>query len=815
MGKTNSSLHYAPTSKGFNVNDEEEEEKPRGNVGKEGLESLKLNFPPTTATTTTQGDILIFETGSEFGGSVTNGDGENGGIGEEEVGSHGGSDDESSEDEDDGLLDGIDDMKDDDNTNSTGASSRYSGLSEQEIAIRKMFATNQRNVATVLFVYLAFFTSLFVYVVTRRTEVNNFENEFHSLADNVYDKLQDILTSQLHVLDSLSIEATSHATTYNSSWPFVTINDFTTKAKRVLPLSNLFLISFNPLVTLENRQAWEQYTVDHTMDWLWQDADSSIGQEEEVSIGATEQYRASSSPATTTTSVAVAAKEEEVETDLGFSKQIYKINEDYHSNSTTTNTANTSTTTASSSSSSSSIAVKEEEQFIYFPSWQSYPISPAAINYNVYNPNLHHYEAIREILLKWQSSKEGYYDTNNNNNNEDNKVVDGGNDGGTYYKYAAVLSREATVEQPEDYKDGEHDDGSSSSTLSAQDQYLVNTYTYYLKKHLNDPNATYNGEPVSTLFYPVFDSFDANNKEGHRELVGLVTASIYWHTILKTLVPSVSEAHGVYGVLQNSCGDSSTYEIHGEGADYLGHGDLHDKSFEYLEFSIDIASLHIDNGSLRTSKSSRASSTTTILPLDEEYCPHTLRLYPSHKLHDFYVTWTPMIFALSLVAFFGLLGLVSSSYDVITQRRMTRTLKSEQQARALIEEHFPDEFHDRIFAVKREANERKKNETRQQQQQQATSSSVASMTLNPKHQLATYFDDEIRDELPSLALPDATPLADLYLRCTIIFVNLVGFNAWSSQREPEQVFILLENIFQAFDGLAKRRNVFKVRVLLY
>lgn len=37
--------------------------------------------------------------------------------------------------------------------------------------------------------------------------------------------------------------------------------------------------------------------------------------------------------------------------------------------------------------------------------------------------------------------------------------------------------------------------------------------------------------------------------------------------------------------------------------------------------------------------------------------------------------------------------------------------------------------------------------------------------------------------------------------------------AWSSTREPSQVFILLETIYHEFDGIAKKRRVFKVETV--
>jgi Adenylate and Guanylate cyclase catalytic domain len=43
--------------------------------------------------------------------------------------------------------------------------------------------------------------------------------------------------------------------------------------------------------------------------------------------------------------------------------------------------------------------------------------------------------------------------------------------------------------------------------------------------------------------------------------------------------------------------------------------------------------------------------------------------------------------------------------------------------------------------------------------------------------------------------------------------DICGFTAWSSTREPTQVFILLQTVYLAFDALAKRRNVFKVETI--
>ena len=45
------------------------------------------------------------------------------------------------------------------------------------------------------------------------------------------------------------------------------------------------------------------------------------------------------------------------------------------------------------------------------------------------------------------------------------------------------------------------------------------------------------------------------------------------------------------------------------------------------------------------------------------------------------------------------------------------------------------------------------------------------------------------------------------------FVDISGFTAWSSVRDPTQVFSLLEALYKVFDSMAIRRRVFKVETV--
>jgi class 3 adenylate cyclase len=78
----------------------------------------------------------------------------------------------------------------------------------------------------------------------------------------------------------------------------------------------------------------------------------------------------------------------------------------------------------------------------------------------------------------------------------------------------------------------------------------------------------------------------------------------------------------------------------------------------------------------------------------------------------------------------------------------------------------------------------------------------------PKNRLKTFLDE---DNVAEAQAFDTKPIADLFPHTTVMF-GIFGFTAWSSVREPSQVFTLLETVYHAFDEIAKRR-VFKVETI--
>eukprot|EP00934_Nitzschia_sp_Nitz4_P009170 Nitzschia sp. Nitz4//scaffold37_size175936//139425//149009//NITZ4_002062-RA/size175936-snap-gene-0.260-mRNA-1//-1//CDS//3329549836//9160//frame0 len=66
---------------------------------------------------------------------------------------------------------------------------------------------------------------------------------------------------------------------------------------------------------------------------------------------------------------------------------------------------------------------------------------------------------------------------------------------------------------------------------------------------------------------------------------------------------------------------------------------------------------------------------------------------------------------------------------------------------------------------------------------------------------------------PNTIVSTDDPIADLFPEATIMFADIAGFTAWSSAREPAQVFKLLETIYCNFDRQARKMQVFKVETI--
>ena len=90
---------------------------------------------------------------------------------------------------------------------------------------------------------------------------------FLGLAATVSASFEGILEEKIAAITAFGVTITATAVANNSTWPFVTIDQFQQRSASSLSLSGCLFLELAPIVTDENRVAWEDYSVANT-GWL-------------------------------------------------------------------------------------------------------------------------------------------------------------------------------------------------------------------------------------------------------------------------------------------------------------------------------------------------------------------------------------------------------------------------------------------------------------------------------------------------------------------------------------------------------------------
>jgi Adenylate and Guanylate cyclase catalytic domain len=281
----------------------------------------------------------------------------------------------------------------------------------------------------------------------------------------------------------------------------------------------------------------------------------------------------------------------------------------------------------------------------------------------------------------------------------------------------------------------------------------------------------YHGDPVSIVYLPVFRSFN----DSETETVAIMGSMFQWSSFFENILPA--NAKGIFLVLENACQGPYSFLATGRKIDFLGQGDLHEENFDYLEIGSSFDSVtNIDDG------------TEFGLKFQTDYCPVSIRIYPSQVYHDQMSTDRPIIVTSIVVAVFVFMAFMFLLYDRLVERRQNIVLNQAVQSSAIVSSLFPQNVADRLM-------------------QQKSNSSPCNLSNNKR--LKSFLSASHNDSND----PNDQPIADLFPHTTVLFADIAGFTAWSSTREPSQVFIMLQSVYQAFDTIANRRKVFKVETI--
>ena len=314
---------------------------------------------------------------------------------------------------------------------------------------------------------------------------------------------------------------------------------------------------------------------------------------------------------------------------------------------------------------------------------------------------------------------------------------------------------------------------SSSFTAVAENAAWADWFTDYI------PAGEETTEPPVDVFFPLIDSVDSIKPDTNAEVVGMISSSVYIRDIIRDILPPGSS--GVILVVENECTPSFTYHVTHK-AKYLGRGDFHDPKFDHL--GVHARYDQLQEYAARGSKYSGPDVSTTT-------CQSTFHVYPSVELESEYVTMNPIYFTIGAVSIFCVCALIFIIYDCSVERRQKIVLNTAEKSNAVVASLFPAEVRDRLLQAQQEEKDKKKNS---------------------KDDAFRVKDLDGSGELTNNNF-EGSPIAQLYPDTTVLFGDIAGFTAWSSSRQPSEVFHLLESVYNAFDKIAHDHRVFKVETI--
>jgi len=290
--------------------------------------------------------------------------------------------------------------------------------------------------------------------------------------------------------------------------------------------------------------------------------------------------------------------------------------------------------------------------------------------------------------------------------------------------------------------------------------------------HLANGEPTeYQGDIYTPVYFPLYHNFSAN-----RTSAGVMRIVIHWARYFQKILPT--SKRGIILVLDNSCDEAFTYKIDGPNVIPLGHGDLHNKQYDDFERIATFADVvTISDG------------TASGMAFDTKTCPYSIRVYPSEEFVRIYKTSTPFVITFAVAAVFALAIVMFFVYDYLVERRQKNLMRKATQTHDIVASLFPKSVRDRLL---------QDADRKQTDRISGPASRVRNFLVDG--------DQGDKDE-------NQAPIADLFPNATVLFADISGFTAWSSSREPSQVFILLQSVYQAFDDIAKRRKLFKVETI--
>ena len=353
---------------------------------------------------------------------------------------------------------------------------------------------------------------------------------------------------------------------------------------------------------------------------------------------------------------------------------------------------------------------------------------------------------------------------------------------------------------PVDWHDIVHDQGHESEG---------NLDLHNAEEHSHDEIAAsfHSTRPTVSLACPVFSRMDDSVK-------GMVVAVVAWEQIIGGILPrSLPDIEVIAG---SECDRNHTFSLHHGSVVYKGEVDAYDP---YVRIT--------GNASLLLSDS------LEVVYKYEKECAYTVTVASAQATFQTGNSNAPLIFACCVAGVFAILVIAFIAYERWVQRKSNLIIQMVVKSNKVLSSLFPSMIRERLFKNMDKSEDSEPTDAygklrAKYEEEKGIGKAKGTDGLNEF--LHAYEDGQ----LLRYDSNNEKPIADLFpvrvnhrfrrfphfrsthrcrQNCTVMFADLVGFTAWSSTREPSQVFFLLESVFSAFDKIAQRRRVFKVETI--
>lgn len=368
-----------------------------------------------------------------------------------------------------------------------------------------------------------------VFIITSRAEEAEFDAQWQGNSVKVINSFEEIFKEKFGALSTLGVSFTSYASGHNKTWPFVTMNDFQQRAASARRVSRALYTQILPIITAENKEMWEQYSVENR-GWL------DEAREYQQTLGLQETLGQQLRPLEPVT------EDSTLDFSSGIGNKIYSFDLQTFLPVTSTHPPN------------------------YYPIWQQSPVTDR----DLVNWNLVEFPSFGPFITACAAT---------------GKVVIGGFD----------------VFPP--------------GNISSPDAYT--SWVAFLLSFDAGESVEYLGDPMTSIYLPVFDSYDEDHKQ-----VAVINAVINWKSYFQNILPRNVDPLVI--VLANSCQGAFTYIIEGANVEYVGPGDSHSVDMEPYANFVELTDL--------------LSEAINGLGLNQDVCQYNLTVFPSPEMYNHYNT---------------------------------------------------------------------------------------------------------------------------------------------------------------------------------